>query len=40
MVDFLSCWDEEKTRKRIEDCFQGILDMNKPYPRYVKHNIM
>lgn len=34
MVDFLSCWDEEKTRKRIEDSFQGVLDMNKPYPRY------
>lgn len=28
MVDFLSCWDEEKTRKRNEECFVGILDMN------------
>ena len=35
MVDFMSCWDEDKMRKRIEDCFQGILDMNKSYPRYV-----
>lgn len=37
MVDFLSRWDE-KTRKRIEECFVGILDMNKPYPRYADHN--
>ena len=34
MVDFMRGWDEEKTRKRIEDAFQGVLDMNKPYPRY------
>ena len=26
-VDFLSSWDGEKTYKRIEDCFQGTLDV-------------
>ena len=35
IVDFMSSWDEDKTRKRIEDCFQSLLDFNKPYPRCV-----
>ena len=33
MVDFNSAWDEEKMAERIEKCFQGLLDVSKPYPR-------
>ena len=32
MVDFDSAWDEEKMAERIEKCFQGLLDVSKPYP--------
>ena len=35
MVDLRSSWDEDKVRVMLETCFEGILDMTKPYPRYV-----
>lgn len=35
MVDFQASWDEVAMRTRVEECFSGVLDLNKPYPRYV-----
>ena len=35
MVDFQSSWSEEQVRGRIEHCFKGLINLEKPYPRYV-----
>lgn len=35
MVDFQSSWSEERVRGHIEHSFKGLIDLNKPYPRYV-----
>ena len=35
MIDLMSSWDEDKVRVVLETCFDGILDVTKPYPRYV-----
>lgn len=35
MVDFQSSWNERQVMERIESCFKGVIDLAKPYPRYV-----
>ena len=35
MVDFQSSWTEQQVMERIESCFKGLIDVAKPYPRYV-----
>ena len=35
MVDFQSSWSEERVRGHIEHSFKGLIDLEKPYPRYV-----
>ena len=33
MVDFNSAWDADKMAEKIEQCFNGVLDASKPFPR-------
>ena len=34
IVDFQS-WTERQVTERIASCFKGVIDVAKPYPRYV-----
>ena len=39
MVDFKSSWSEQEVRGHIEHCFKNVIDLNKPYPRYVYFSV-
>lgn len=40
MVDFQSSWSEERVRGHIEHSFKGLIDLDKPYPRYMYVSII